>query len=296
MLVAFIRAQHHLNDMERIFDDPYAHRLLTEDEWSTFSATYLRDAAALGLVQGGQQALISRMLRDASAAPIVLSRARYTEERLAHAVARGVEQYVLVGAGLDTFAFRNQELSERLQIFELDHERSQGEKRARLARAGLAARSNLHFAAVDFELEDVATALRRTAFRPGKRTLFAWLGVTYYLTRPAIERTLHALASVAAPGSELVFDSYSPEIFSDSAPAFVARMLERTRALGEPIITGLNRQTLVHVLAASSWSLLEWLDPAEIEHRYFLNREDGFRATTFGQLTCLGVPDLSHED
>jgi hypothetical protein len=85
---------------------------------------------ATGLAQGEQSAVVSRVLREGSAAPTVLSRARYTEERLSHAVARGIGQYVLVGAGLDTFAYRQPELSERLQIFELDHARSQCDKRA----------------------------------------------------------------------------------------------------------------------------------------------------------------------
>jgi methyltransferase (TIGR00027 family) len=94
----------------------------------------------------------------------VLARARYTEDRLAMAVERGVAQYVLVGAGLDTFVFRRADMRDRVEVFELDHPQSQALKRERLATAGLADPSNLHFGIVDFERESVADALARLPF------------------------------------------------------------------------------------------------------------------------------------
>jgi len=105
-MMAFFRAQHHLHDEPKLFDDPYAHRLLTAAEMAAFTERFVRDGLEMGVAPGDPQAVLARSLREASGAAAVLSRARYTEDRLALAVERGVAQYVLVGAGLDTFAFR----------------------------------------------------------------------------------------------------------------------------------------------------------------------------------------------
>jgi O-methyltransferase involved in polyketide biosynthesis len=99
---------------------------------------------------------------------------------------------------------------------------------------------NLHFGTVDFERESVAAALARLPFRPDGPAVFAWLGVTMYLTRAAIDVTWRAVCSVAARGSEIVFDFYHPDALSETAPPIVRTLLARTRALGEPIITGID--------------------------------------------------------
>jgi methyltransferase (TIGR00027 family) len=190
-----------------------------------------------------------------------------------------VAQYVLVGAGLDTFAFRRTDVRDRLQVFELDHPQSQMIKRQRLASAGLEGPPNLHFGSVDFERESVSDALKRLPFRCDRPAVFAWLGVTMYLTRAAIEGTWQALRSVAAPGSELVFDFIDPGALSETAPANVRLMLERTRAVGEPIITGLDPKSLRGELGEAGWKLIEHLDSVEIQRRYFAARTDGYRAS-----------------
>jgi methyltransferase (TIGR00027 family) len=193
LMMAFFRAQHHLHDEPKLFDDPYAHRLLTAAEMAAFTERFVRDGLEMGVAPGEPQAVLARSLREASGAAAVLSRARYTEDRLALAVERGVAQYVLVGAGLDTFAFRRSDIRNRVQVFELDHPQSQALKRERLAAASLVEPPNLHFGTVDFERESVAAALGRLPFRPDGPAVFAWLGVTMYLTRAAIDVTWRAV-------------------------------------------------------------------------------------------------------
>src|SRR5262249_42911917 len=263
LAAAFYRAQHHLHDEPKLLDDPYAHRLLTPAEMAASEGGRGGGGLGGGLPPGDPHAVLARALRTVTPASSVLARARYTEDRLAMAVARGVSQYVLVGAGLDTFAFRRADVRDRLQVFELDHPRSQAFKRARLAAAGLTDPPNLHFGVVDFERESVADALGRLPFRAEQPAVFAWLGVTMYLTRPAIDGTWRAMRTVAARGSELVFDFTHPQAFSPSASEQGRKILERTRAIGEPIITGLDPATLGAALSETGWRLIEQLDPAE---------------------------------
>jgi methyltransferase (TIGR00027 family) len=287
--VAFIRAQHHLHDEPKLLDDPYAHRLLTEAEMAAFAKTYVRMALDLGVTPGDPATVLARALREITPAGSALARARYTEDRLAMAVERGVPQYVLVGAGLDTFAFRRADVRDRVQVFELDHPQSQALKRERLAAAGLADPPNLHFGTVDFERESVADALERLPFRPNQPTVFAWLGVTMYLTRSAIAGSWAAMRRVATRGSELVFDFLHPDALSETAPPSMRATNARARTVGEPVITGIDPGPLGAELAATGWTLVEHLDDAEIQRRYFATRTDGYRAFPLMHLACAGV-------
>ncbi len=289
LAVAFMRAHHHLHDEPKLLDDPYAHRLLTAEEMEAFATMYVLDGIELGVAPGDAQEVLAQTLSTVTAAPNVLARGRYTEDRLALAVGRGVGQYVLVGAGLDTFAFRRADLRDRLQVFELDHPQSQALKRERLAAAGLADPPNLNCGPVDFERESLAEALGRLPFQPDQPAVFAWLGVTPYLTREAIDGTLRAMRRVAARGSEVVFDFIDPDALSETAPPPVRRMLERTRAIGEPIITAFEPAALHAELDATGWTLIEQLDAAEINRRYFATRTDGYRARPMGHLACAGA-------
>jgi methyltransferase (TIGR00027 family) len=289
LAAAFYRAQHHLHDEPKLIDDPYAHRLLTEAEMAAITERRVREGLAMGIPAGDARTVLARTLRAVTPAAIVLSRARYTEDRLAMAVERGVGQYVLLGAGLDTFAFRRADLRDRVQVFELDHPQSQAAKRARLAAAGLTDPPNLRFGSVDFERESVADALGRLPFRPDRPAVFAWLGVTMYLTRAAVDATWRALRGVAARDSELVFDFLHADALSETAPAGVRRVLERVRAVGEPVLSGFDPATLGAALGATGWTLMEQLDPAEIDRRYFAARTDGYRARPLGHLAAAGV-------
>jgi O-methyltransferase involved in polyketide biosynthesis len=148
----------------------------------------------------------------------------------------------------------------------------------------------LHFGVVDFECESAADALRRLPFRPDRPALFAWLGVTMYLTHAAVDATWRALASVAAPGSELVFDFLRRNPDGGSPSPGAQRFLERLAASGEPIRSALDVATLPDELAAAGWSVVELLDQPEIERRYFASRGDGYHARRHGGLACVGRP------
>jgi methyltransferase (TIGR00027 family) len=130
-------------------------------------------------------------------------RSRYAEDALAKAVARRVQQYVLLGAGLDTFAHRNSYA--HLEVFEIGHPSAQRWKRELLAESQLPAPDNLHYVPVDFERESLAARLKQSGLDPAAPTMFAWLGVVMYLTYAAFRSTLNLIAGFPS-GSTVVLD------------------------------------------------------------------------------------------
>jgi methyltransferase (TIGR00027 family) len=224
-------------------------------------------------------AVLHHALR-ASPAVGPLVRARYVEEALFAALADQVRQYVIIGAGLDTFAFRRPDLKARLRVIEIDHPASQASKRERLAKAGLIPPANLYFAAADLERESVPDALGRTPYERTVRTFFAWPGVTAYLTQNAIFETLKSIASVGAPGSRLVFDYIEPAALGADAPPRHRLLAQLAQQAGEPLLSGLNPTTLKSDLAGLGFQLVEDLGRTEIQAR-FLARARGFQAMEY---------------
>lgn len=216
-------------------------------------------------------------IHHAQAASGVLARARFNEEQLDAAFARGVAQYVILGAGLDTFAWRRPDLADQIQIFELDHPSSQEFKRARLAAAGMALPANLHFGAADFERETVADVLSRLPFDLSLPSHFALLGVSNYLTVQALRQTLTATRSCATPGSQFVLDYMLPEFVSlDSGNARVAEHARTVANMGEPFLTGFTPEEFRREMQSLGWDVLEDLGPDAYGERYFRGRSDGF--------------------
>jgi methyltransferase (TIGR00027 family) len=167
----------------------------------------------------------------------VVARSRIAENALALGVeARGVGQLVVLGAGLDTFAYRNP-FGERLKVFEVDHPATQAWKRRRLGEAGIAVPDDLIYAPVDFERENLSQQLAKAGLDPKVRTFFTWLGVVPYLTKAAISSTLSQIAAHPG-GGEVVFDYGEPRETID--PAFRRQYEERAArvaAAGEPFLS-----------------------------------------------------------
>lgn len=207
----------------------------------------------------------------------VVGRSLLAEQTLTEAVARGVDQYVLLGAGLDTFAYRNP--YPQLRVFEVDNPHSSRWKRERLAINDIQVPSNVSYAAIDFERETLGAALFRAGFDMKRPAVFAWLGVTVYLSRDAVLATLKSVGSMAA-GSEIVFD-YGEH--HDSLPAELqARMQERMAALaaiGEPWISFFKPPEMADLLDEAGFSHVEDIDGHTINARWFAGRADGLMTT-----------------
>jgi methyltransferase (TIGR00027 family) len=204
----------------------------------------------------------------------VVARSRYAEDLLAQAVARGVTQYVLLGAGLDTFAHRNPYAS--LRVFEVDHPATQHWKRELLRTGGsLPAPARLTYVPVDFESQSLTHQLHAAGFDPAEPTLFAWLGVVPYLTLEAFRATLRFI-SAQPQGSGVVFDYGQPRAaLSPREQLAHDSLASRVQLAGEPFQLFFTPPEVAAELAA--FHDIEDLGSSEINARYFAARSDGLK-------------------
>lgn len=202
---------------------------------------------------------------------------RYAEDELAHAIGRGATQYVILGAGLDTFAYRNPYADSALRVFEVDHPATQQWKLHRLAAAQIAVPPSLTFAPVNFERQSLADGLAEANFRHDAITFFSWLGVTPYLTSEAMNATLALVASMPK-GSGIVFDYAVPrESLNWLGRIVFDRIASRVAAAGEPFRLFLDPAKLADQLKATGFESTEDLGSDEINARYFHKRTDKLR-------------------
>jgi methyltransferase (TIGR00027 family) len=243
------RAAHQIAEQGRIFSDPLAVRILGKDG----------EAAA----------------RESAADPsrrrmriFIAVRTRLAEDWLAAAVKRGVNQLVVLGAGLDTFAYRSP-FGEKLQIFEVDHPATQAWKRERLQDAGISAPSSLTYAPVDFERQILSDGLNAAGFDRSQPTFFTWLGVVPYLSQDAIWSTLGFIAGLPN-GVHVVFDySDPPDQLSAETKAYHDERAARVEAAGEAWVSYFEAGKLREKLLASGYSEVEDLGPRGIMARFF---------------------------
>ena len=265
--VAMRRAAHQILDRPLVLEDPIALRIVgpRADEIRTNPKRY--------------DSSFGRALRL-----FLVARSRCAEDALAQAVAQGVRQYVILGAGLDTFAYRNPYAPDQLRVFEVDMPTTQAFKRELLARTKIASPASLTFVPVNFETQSLPEELRAAGFREGEPAFFSWLGVTMYLTRDAV---LTALGDVARlpTRSGITFDYMLPP---NRLPwlrrigfYFVAR---RVAAAGEPWITWFDPDELARTLRELGFTRLEDLDGPALDQRFFGGRERHVGGTSAGRV------------
>jgi methyltransferase (TIGR00027 family) len=249
--VAALRAAHQLLDGEpKILDDPAIMPLLGPEMIAGITRSAERFAAPE-----------SRRIRSH-----VVLRSRYAEDRLAAAVQRGVRQLLVLGAGFDTFAYRQPAWARDLRIFEVDQDASQQAKRHRLEVGGMAIPPNVTFIEADFEHRTLHDILVGGGVDIDQPAFISWLGVTVYLTEPAIDAVFRFVASLPA-SSEIVFTFYSrdPEVDAGYRQAMVDRVAE----LGEPFRTWFEPETLDAKLRGFGFSDVTFLTPEDAATRYF---------------------------
>lgn len=286
MMTAYIRAYHSMYDTPKIFDDFLAYYLIPQEVRALIEQGLRREKQISDtehtVLPSDQTTTFASLTKTTN----ILSRARYTEDALEELVRQGVKQYVILGAGMDTFAFRRPELMDCLEVFEVDHPATQNFKLLRLAELGWKHSAHLHFVPVDFTKENLATALTRSsAYDPNIKSFFSWLGVTMYLTREDVFATLRSITDIAPEGSAVIFDYLDSDAFTPGklSPGMQKKQ-EIFRKLGEKMITGFNPSTLDKDIAGLGLSLHENLSPEDIEKLYFQGREDGHHAPEHGHI------------
>lgn len=205
-----------------------------------------------------------RRLVNVHIAPSPLCRAAYTEKALKTAVLTGTKQYVILGAGMDAFAFREPEFLSKHKVFEVDHPLTQKDKLERIHRAGWTVPDNLTFVPMDFTKDSLAERLIAAGFDPSAKSFFSWFGVTYYLSAEAIGKTLAELSSLCADGSTLVFD-YPDENFFDAPEKRVQNTIMMAKAGGEPMKTAFSYGELEKLLETHGFLIYELLTPDDIQ-------------------------------
>ena len=214
--------------------------------------------------------------RLGSGRAFLVARSRYAEDELERLYQEGVRQYIVLGAGLDTFAYRNAH-GKHLRVFEVDHPSTQAWKRTQLREHGIGLAPSLRFVPVDFEKWLLADGLRKAGFRRSAPVFVSWLGVTMYLTRDAVMQTRNFFAKSCARGSEIVFDFSLPdEALGEAERVSRARRAQRVARVGEPWISRFDPPALVRELAAMGFSQAEYFGANEANKRYFGDRADGF--------------------
>lgn len=239
------RAVHQDLDGARVFVDPLAWTILGADR-----STILAKAEAAGRT----------WLRL-----FVAARHRFAEDGLAAAVDRGTRQVVVLGAGLDTFAYRNPHPGVR--VFEVDHPATAAWKAARLRESGITVPAGMVFAGCDFEHEDFLERLVASGFDAGSPAYVLWLGVVPYLTRDAVTATLRRIATI--PDGEVAFDYAAPMGRLGWRARRARRAFERrVAALGEPLAGAYRPEEMDQLLRDAGFTEIEDLGPGEIATRY----------------------------
>ena len=273
--VAYRRAMHQVVDRPPVFADPLAARLLSPNAQARLAAA----------PDHGGRSLFGDRLRA-----FLAVRSRVAEDQLATAVAAGVRQYVLLGAGLDTFAYRSP--FSDLRVFEVDHPRTQAWKRERVKAAGLSPSAGTVYVPVDFETQTVARELAVHGFDPHAPTAISWLGVVPYLEVPVIESTLRWAASVVGVGGHIVFDYGSEPRWWQVGQRLALRMLAaRVAAAGEPFKSRLRPEALARLLAEAGFATVLDLDADALNRRYFDGRTDGLRVSGTAHVVVAGRED-----
>jgi methyltransferase (TIGR00027 family) len=266
--VAMRRAAHQILDEPKVLDDPIALRIVGP-----------RAEASIRSDPARFQSRVGRVLRA-----FLVARSRCAEDALGVAVAAGVRQYVVLGAGLDTFAYRNPYDAQGLRVFEVDHPATQAWKRALLGKVRIEEPASLTFVPVDFETQTLPERLISCGFQADAPAYFSWLGVVMYLTRETVMSTLAFVADRPA-GSGITFDYLVPP----SSLPFLRRiglwfMSRRVAAAGEPWRTWFDPVTLADHLRGLGFTRLEDLDGPALDARYFVGGAPGLRGSSAGRV------------
>jgi len=248
LMIARQRAAHQVLDHGSILEDPFALKILREDEKDVLQFANQHPLASIGRL-------------------FTAARSRIAEDALSRAVERGVRQIVILGAGLDTFALRNPHGAGEIRIYEVDHPATQAGKRERLAEAQIALPPSLIFVPVDFEQDEVGEKLVAAGFQQNAPAFFTWLGVVPYLTEDAIDRTLDYISSIQ--NSEVVFDYMEPaEAFSEELRQIEKARADQLEKLGERSATRFEPDGVAAVLRSHGFCDLEDIDFQEIASRF----------------------------
>lgn len=281
LISAYSRAYHVKEDHPIIFNDTVAQHFLTNEEYNEIASNMAQGihffSPEMAEKLKDNNAAILKWVNQIQLSPTPLARVAYAEGVVNNEIKLGAEQYVILGAGLDTFSWRHPNLD--VTIFEVDHPSTQQFKLQRMQQTNLARPNNLTFVSMDFTKELSLKKLRASGFDSTKKTVFTLLGVTYYLTKEILQQLLNTLFKDLPKGSSIIFDLADERLFSE--PGIynrVQHMVQMAAASGEPMKTSTTIHELEQLLFAEQLLIYEHLSPQDIQNQYFADRDDNLQA------------------
>lgn len=282
LVSAFGRAYHSEFDSPKIFDDYVAKDFIPQKERNDIETNMVQGIHFFNTdiaqkFQDNPQEIL-KWITQVQLSPTPLARAAYCERVLLHEITLGAKQYVILGAGLDTFSFRHRELENEIEIFEVDHPSTQRFKKERIKDTELEIPNNLHFISMDFTKGFSSEQLRNEGFE-NKKTFFSLLGVTYYLTKEELSSLIERLFAMVPEGSSIVFDYPDENLFKEKGFSNrVENMVKMAAVGGEPMKSCFSYIEMEALLEKAGLLIYDHLSPEDINTLYFEGRNDYLKA------------------
>ncbi|QBJ70206.1 SAM-dependent methyltransferase [Bacillus anthracis] len=282
LVSAFSRAYHSEFDNPKIFDDCIAKEFISLKERSDIEMNMVQGIHFFNTDIAKQfqdnPKEILKWITQVQLSPTPLARAAYCERVLLHEITLGTKQYVILGAGLDTFSFRHRELENKIEVFEVDHPSTQQFKKERIEEAEFEIPNNLHFVSMDFTKGFSYEQLRSEGFE-NKKTFFSLLGVSYYLTKEELSSLIECLFAMVPEGSSIVFDYPDENLFTEKGLSNrVKNMVKMAAVGGEPMKSCFSYTEMEVLLEKAGLLIYEHLSPEDINKLYFEGRNDYLKA------------------
>jgi methyltransferase (TIGR00027 family) len=281
-ICAFSRAYHSNVSKNKVFDDYLAYDLIGKEDYDELYE-YISADKSFSIVSDDTASTADFINKFIT--PITLPRVGFAENKLKEFSDKcGSCQYVICGAGYDTFSFRNN--NPEIEIFEVDHPNMQAFKKKRIADLKWTIPNNVNFVAVDFEKDDFVQKLLDSGFDPNRKTFFSILGVTYYLTLPVFSKTVSYISHVACADSMLVFDYPDETVHNGSSSTGIGKLALLTKGLGETMRGGYYVDDLCQSIRSESFKLESHLAPSDINNYFFAGKQGELKAMENIYLVC----------
>lgn len=272
-ICSFVRAYHANFIKNKIFDDYFAFEIMGKEEYEEVKNSLVK--SFLPCYKYGTLDEINSLfypLINNYFAPILLSRVAFSERefKIFSSMHKNC-QYIICGAGLDTFSLRNTD--NNVKIFELDYPSTQRYKIERVKNLLCGIPKNTTFVSIDFEHESMTEVLLKSGFNPNIPTFFSILGVTYYLSLNTFDNTIKDISNLAVKGSELIFDYPDETTFSKNAAGRVQFLTSFTEKCGEKMKHGFSFNEIKDILEKNNFNVLKHLSPYEIQQEFFNQTE-----------------------
>lgn len=274
-ICSLCRAFHSL-DEANIFNDYLAFDLIGKNQISNLKNTVVNCMMNDKFFQKDINDCISKWLRHYFS-PVILPRSTFAEKRL-NLFAKKYEksQYVILGAGLDTFSFRNK--NQNITVFEIDHPNTQLYKKNRLNELNWEIPQNVNFISVDFESENIIKLLENKDFDINLPTFFTILGVTYYISYEVLQNMIKTISELTNTDKEIVMDFPDETTFMTGKNERAKALFEITRLMGEKMQGNFSIFEIQNILKSNKFKISKYMNPCEIQHKFFKENKDTQKA------------------